>query len=188
MDLKDVLIGTANIIGTKLIEDNLGSFNFRNLLKTEENNLRHQEDYVTLEKLQLISPYAFFCALPDFNIEKPTMNKYLTDPFYDAAKKIVSDLNYSESDFDYCKKNYLATNVRTKIELLDFLIEQKYNTNRNDFRYCLGFRSFYFILRQNLNKIDYKYIAEINKIITPFYLTYKHKELFTPGIEYIVNK
>jgi|GEM_PF-3945556 len=188
MDLQDILAEGAKMLATKLIEDNLGSFKLRSLLKKEERNLRYQGDYHILEKLQLIAPYAHFCALPDFEIEEPTMNKYLTAPFYDAAKRIVNDLKYSATEFDYCKKNYLADNARTKLELIDFLSEQKYNPQQNDSRYYLGFRSFYFAFRQNIGEIDFDYIAEINKIMTPFYVSYKHKELFIAGLDFIDKK
>lgn len=188
MDLEDVILVGVEIAGAKLLTDNLGSFKFRNFLKKEESGLRYQGDYFTLEKLQLISPYAHFCALPDFEIEEPTVNKYLTIPFYDAAIKLVNDLEYSDNDFDFCKKNYLANHTQNKSELVDFLSEQKYNIQQNDSRYYLGFRSFYFALRQNLSKINYEYLVGLNRIISPFYLTYKHKELFTPGLVFIDEK
>lgn len=185
MDISTIVISGAKLIGSKFIKDNLGSFNLRELLKKEEDSIRNSGDVITLEKLQLISPFSNFCALPNFEFDKPTENEILTIPFYNAAKKITFDLEYTEDEFMYCKKNYSAINVKDKLELIDFLTNQRNNLQRNNSRYSLGFRSFYFALRQNINKIDYDYVAELNKILTPFYTSYKHKELFIPGLELI---
>lgn len=188
MDINSIIISGAKILGAKFIKDNLGSFSLRELLKKEEENIREKGDILTLEKLNLISPFSIFCALPDFEVDNPTMDKQLTSAFYNAARKLVFDLKYTEDEFNYCKKNYLAYQVTNKSELIDFLIEQRDHLELNDSRYYLGFRSIYFTLRQNINNVDYEYISEINKILTPFYMYYRHKELFIPGLEFIDKK
>lgn len=185
MDLTSILVSGAKLLGSKFIKDNLGSFNIRELLKKEQARVRNDGDLLTLEKLQVISPFASFCALPDFEVDNPTMNISLVVPFYNAAKRLVYDLKYTSDEFNYCKRNYMVNDVSDKLELLDYLSMERDNITRNDSRYYMGFRSFYFALRQNLNKIDLEYIAGINKILTPFYLSYKHKELFIPGLEFV---
>ncbi|GAO31729.1 hypothetical protein [Geofilum rubicundum] len=170
---------------TKLITDNLGSFSLKELLKREEETLKKEGEFVTLEKLQMISPFSVFCTLPDFEVDNPTTNENLVLPFYDAAMRLICDLSYSPDEFNYCAKNFQAQNVADKLDLIDFFSLQKNFVAQNDSRYRLGFRSFYFALRQNLDNIDFDYIASINKTLAPFYLNYKHKELFIPGLDYI---
>ncbi|TCI93799.1 hypothetical protein [Tenacibaculum sp. M341] len=185
VDIGSLIISGAKMLGTKLIKDNLGSFSLREILKKEQEIIREKGDDLILYKLNLISPYADFCELPDFEINNPTMNKVLTTPFYNAAKKIVFDLKYTDDEFKYCKENFLAKEVNDQLELIDFLTENQTNLKQNDSRYYLGFRSFYFAFRQNIDVIDYEYISAINKTLTPFFTNYKHKELFIPGLDFI---
>lgn len=172
------------------VRNTFGSFSLFNFNFINSNGEKHKKEVQKNEKIDfgknhIISIYSRFCSLPDFQVENPTMNKILVHSFYNVAIKLTKDLDLTDSQFNYYKKNFLAKNVRDKSDLIEYLINEKLRINKNDSRYYLGFRSIYFILNQNINIINYKYLSEINKMLTPFFISFKHKELLIFGLPYI---
>ena len=135
-------------------------------------------------KHHMISNYHNFSILPHFEILESTMNKLLVERFYNVAIKLTKDFEFSDSQFEYFKNTFLAKNVKNKLDLIEYLTTEREQKNRNDSRYYLGFRSVYFVLNNNLENVNYEYLAEINKILEPFFSSYKHTELLTFGLSY----
>ena len=156
-------------------------FNFKkvNLLKSNKN-----ENEFDSGKHHLISNYSSFCSLPDFEVQNPTMNKLLIRSFYDVVIKLTKDFEFTVSQFDYYKKNFLAINARNKLELIEFLIVERENIKPNDSRYYLGFRSIFFVLNNNSEIVNYEYLEGINNMLEPFFSSFKHKELLTFGLSF----
>ena len=128
-------------------------------------------------KSRLIRPLASFYCHPNFEVNQIITNEILLESFYKVAIKLTNDFEMSKSQFDYYKKNFGAHYVDNRIELTCYLTNQSLYEQRSDARYYLGFRSVYFILYNNLEKINYNYCLEINKLLKPFFDSYKCKDL-----------
>lgn len=135
-------------------------------------------------KYIVISKYANFCSLSDFEVPDATMNKLLVESFYNVAIKLTKDFEFTDSQFEYFKNNFLAKGVVNKFELIEYMTIEKIQINRNDSRYYLGFRSIYSVINDNSEIISYEYLAKINKMLEPFFSSYKHKELLTFGLSF----
>jgi hypothetical protein len=120
------------------------------------------------QKTLFLGNVAGLYAHPRFNVEEPTMNPRLLSTFYDIAIDVTKTLTIREENFSYYKGNYSAHNVENKTQLLSFLALQKENPQRHDSRYMMGFRSVYFILWQNIDKIDATYMEHLNAKLAPF--------------------
>ncbi|TCI93596.1 hypothetical protein [Tenacibaculum sp. M341] len=139
-------------------------------------------------KVELIAPISRFYEIPDFDVENSTMNPDLVIPFYNVVMKLIIDFDFTDGEFEYFKSNLGLKEARNKSELIEGVITKKDNITRNDSRYRLGFRSVYYILNNNLEDISYEYVWELNKILKPFFTSYKHKELFVTGLSLNENK
>jgi len=156
------------------------NFNFYKKTKKQHNPIVTKKES-NFGQHFLISYYANFCILPDFQVPDSTMNKLLVERFYNVAIKLTKDFEFTESQFDYFKNNFRAKSVNNKFELIEFLTTEKIQINRNDSRYYLGFRSIYSVINDNSDKMSYEYLAEINEMLEPFFSSYKHKELLIFG-------
>ncbi|PCI18908.1 hypothetical protein COB64_04550 [Candidatus Wolfebacteria bacterium] len=114
----------------------------------------------TIEQLYLYQEYA---------IDNPTMNKILTDPFYEVSIELIKRLEIKDEYLDYYKNNFGAREATNKFELIGYLLREQESPRRNDVRYLMGFRSIYCILIDNLATIDVNYIDHINEKLEPFY-------------------
>ena len=174
-----------NFNGIKNSFGSVGFMNFNfNLRKGNKLKFNKTETEFDWGKHYLISKYSSFCSLPHFEIHNSTMDKLLVRSFYNVAIKLTKDFEFTKSQFDYYKKNFLARNVRNKLELIEFLIVEREKIKRNDSIYYLGFRSIYCVLNNNSEIVSYEYIAEINRMLEPFFSSFKHKELLIFGLSY----
>jgi hypothetical protein len=165
-------------------ENNFISINVLNLNILSKNFVspdNNKNKSFNLYKLHLLSLISKLYEFPHFEIDNPKMNIELVKSFYDVAIKLTIDLDVTPSQFEYYKLNFGAKNISGEPELTEYLINQRNNISTNDSRYLLGFRSIYFILRENIEKIDCEYFLQIIKMLKPFFVSYKYKELFIPN-------
>ena len=175
-----------NIHGIKnsLFPINVINFNF-NRKNLEGSNIKASNINNYLDKHHLISFYSSFSELPLFEIENATMDKTLVNAFYNVAIKLTKEMKFTDSQFSYFKKNFLAFGVKSKMDMIEYLTKEREQINRNDGRYLLGFRSVFAALKNNIDKIGLNYLAEINCMLTPFFISYMHKELLIFGLTFI---
>lgn len=171
--------GIKNSFGS----NSLINFNF-DLKKRNQLSFSKNEKEFDYGKYHMISNYYNFSSLPHFEILDSTMNQLLVRRFYNVAIKLTKDFEFTDSQFEYFKNNFLAKNTKNKLDLIEYLITEREQNNRNDSRYYLGFRSVYCVLNNNLETISYEYLVEINRILEPFFSSYKHTELLTFGLSY----
>tara|TARA_Y100000589_G_scaffold330539_1_gene380493 strand:+ start:252 stop:788 length:537 start_codon:yes stop_codon:yes gene_type:complete len=165
-------------------ENSFVSINVLNLNVLSKNNIStdsNKTNSFDLYKLHLLSLISKLYETSHFEVDNPTMNIELVKSFYNVAIKLTIDLDVTPSQFEYYKLNFGAKNISGKSELTEYLINQRNNISTNGSRYLLGFRSVYFILRENIEKIDCEYFLQIIKMLKPFFVNYKHKELFIPN-------
>jgi hypothetical protein len=53
------------------------------------------------------------------------MNKLFVESFYDVSIKLTKDFEFTDSQFEYFKSNFLAKTVTNKFELIEYLTIQK---------------------------------------------------------------
>jgi len=139
-------------------------------------------DEIYLYKSMLLLPISRFYLIPDFEVENATMNDCMLASYFAVVNKILIDFEI-EKDFSYHAENFGFKKAQTKKELIMLLKNEQLSPSRNDSRYRLGFRSISSIINDNISTIKPSYIKEINLILEPFFLNYRHKELFIPGLE-----
>lgn len=170
------------------IKNSFGTINLINISLDGKKNSTRDLIKSTKEfdygKNQILMNFSNFCGLPHFEIANATMDKLLVRSFYDVIIKLTNDFDYTISQFEYFKNNLLAKGVKTKTELVGYLITEREQINQNDSRFYLGFRSIYSVLNNNIENVSYEYLAEINQMLAPFFVSYKHKELLF-GLSYI---
>jgi hypothetical protein len=180
-------IGTSlsSMIIKKIIGDTLPKLDikyvFRKGIHINKDNQSHLNNRIS--KACLLLPIARFYELPHFETENPIMNKELVNSYLDVAIKLVSEFDLGDKNlFKYHARNFMAPNVQNKDQLLGYLLREREYPIHNEARYRLGFRSIYVLLYDNIDKIDTFFISNINSILEPFFKSYRHKELFIPGL------
>lgn len=143
----------------------------------------NQKDELSISKSMLLMPISRFYLIPEFEIENSTMDQSLLNAYFEVVFKLIHDFGIKVENFEYHARNFGFPTVDNQDNLLIELNKEQKDPSRNDSRYRLGFRSIWVILNDNIDVINPNYIGEINKILTPFFLHYKHKELFIPGLE-----
>jgi len=165
----------------KLISDSLPQFDIRNLFKRRRKTMKNETPYNSvIDKMLLLRPISRLYELPEFDDDETS--KQFTDSFYDVVIKLTRELTINENEFRYFKINLTTENIENKDQLIGWLIRERKCPSRNDSRYLLGFRSIWYILKNNLDKVDGKYISDINSRLRPFFASYRHKTILIPGI------
>jgi len=167
------------------IKNSFGSINLINIyLYNKQRNSKISKKKIDFGQNISISYYESFYSLPHFEIPDATMNKLLVESFYNVAIKLTKDFEFTDSQFTYFKNNFLAKTATNKYELIEYLTTEKMKIKRNDSRYCLGFRSVFSVIHDNLEIVNCEYLAEINEMLKPFFSFYKHKELLIFGLSF----
>lgn len=130
-------------------------------------------------KLALLESMSPLYLFPEFTIENATESPELVIPFYNFAIELTQKYMVNERSLDDYINNFTMENSHPKSvtnidELIHFLESQKNNIKRNDSRFERGFRSIWFILKENLSNITLEDIANFNKKLNPFYKYYKY--------------
>ncbi|MCU4158251.1 hypothetical protein J1N10_19920 [Carboxylicivirga sp. A043] len=147
------------------------------------NTPKEKYDSSRFEVEKLLRILHCFYSLPDFEVDNPTMNKDLVHSFYSVAIRIFTDFGLEES-LECISRYFTVSRISNRWELIRFFHEESINIKRNDARYRLGFRGIYLAISQNKEAINIKYAAEINRLLEPFYLNYKHREFFITGLRF----
>jgi hypothetical protein len=145
-----------------------------------QSEVRNPKENLTLYKILLLQPISRLYEIPEFEIGKNP--GILIETFYMVAVKLTKELSLDENGFRYYKMNFTNEKIDNKPELIEFLLREMEYPSFNNSRYLLGFRSIWFILRNNLETIDGKYIADINYRLSPFFEAYKNKSMLVPGV------
>jgi hypothetical protein len=179
-----VIIDVVNgfLLG-KVASDSIPPFDLRRalkfLFKRERFDRKINKPEIPIEKILLLIPISRLYEIPEFQSDV-TSKKY-TDAFYNVVIKVLKEFEIKDEEFNYIRKNLTSEEIYNREQLIGWLLREKQNPIPNDSRYRLGFRSVSYILRNNLDKINGLYIAEVNAMLKPFYDTYKYKSLLVPG-------
>lgn len=173
----------TSFLAKKIATDSLPKLDITKILPNRSYRFNERKEHENFSKLCLLLPISRFYQVPIFDIEESTLNKILLKSYFEVAIKLLTDFDLGdESKFKYHASNFLASSVHNKDQLLGYLIREKEYPTQNDSRYLLGFRSISVLLEDNLDKIDVNYILNINSKLQPFFSSFKHKDLLTPGL------
>ena len=139
------------------------------------------------ERQLLLHTVHQLATIPKFNTDTATSDPRLVRNFYELAIRLTDELPIKPENFAYYRDNYVPYSFRdvitNKAQLIDYLDWEMKKPSRNDSRYQMGFRSVYFILNQNIDRIAAAYIIMIHKKLAPFYNIYRYPALLIPGCE-----
>lgn len=140
---------------------------------------------VPLERQAMLWPIEAICLHPQFTIENANEDPTLVKVFYEVGIRLTSELSIPADNFAYYRDNFVPNELRAcvqnKDELIDYLGWELLKPRRHDSRYMMGFRSWCFILRENIHLLDALYLSDIHKQLTPFYKVYKHPHYLVWG-------
>ena len=126
-------------------------------------------------------------TIPKFNTDTATSDPRLVRNFYELAIRLTDELPIKPENFAYYRDNYVPYSFRdvitNKSKLIDYLDWEMKKPAPDNGRYQMGFRSIYFILNQNIDRIDVAYISTIHKKLALFYNLYRYPALLIPGCE-----
>ena len=179
----EIIASSFSILAKKIANDSLPKLDIRKLFENKPDRFIKRKESDNFSKICLLLPISRLYQFPKFEVEEPTLNKDLLKSYFDVSIKIINDFGLGdESKFKYHAKNFRASSVHNKDQLLGYLRREKEYPTQNDSRYLLGFRSISVILEDNIDKIDVHYITNINSKLQPFFSSFKHKDLLIPGL------
>ncbi len=110
---------------------------------------------------------------PFFTIDKES--RILIDCFYDVSVDVTRKWSVNAKLQPYFISNFF-NGLSSREQLVKRFIHEKRMPTRNDSRYMMGFRSLWFVLRENRDKLSADYTAQIISKLEPFFSNFMYKQ------------
>lgn len=140
------------------------------------NKTYKNEDPLEWKKRHMLLNINRLYELPNFSVSNATTNSKLVNLFYCVSIDVILTCNIDSNHIGFVSRNYLLDCDHKSI-LAYKLNRLRFNMERNDSRYTLGFRSLSFILHENIENLTVTYIQEKLDQLRPFFSCYSHSEL-----------